>query len=120
MNKVKFMGAQPPKCEKLPNGGTRFYYNVTEGEPFVNPTQNEDGSEGEPEILPTWDANYTDMEGDVTRDNLINALIRERFSLSNELAILRQRDAKPEDFAAYNEVAEACKRIADELLAEEV
>ena len=120
MKTVRFYGVQPPKCEKLPNGGTRFYYDVTEGEPFVNPTQNEDGGEGEPEILPTGDAHYTELEGEVTRDNLINALIREQYSLSNELAVLRQRDTKPEDFKAYNDIAEACKEIANALLAEDV
>ena len=120
MKAVKFYGAQPPKREKLPDGGTRFYYNITEGEPFVNPTQNEDGSEGEPEVLPTWNANYVDLHDEVTLDNVINALIREGYSLSNELAVLRQRNAKPGDFTDYNNFAESCKDIADQLLAEEV
>lgn len=35
--------------------------------------------------------------------------IRKRYSLSAELAILRQRDTKPEEFAAYNAFAEECK-----------
>lgn len=134
MNKVNFKGAQPPKCEKLPDGGTRFYYNVTEGEPFVNPTMNDDGSEGEPEILPTWNANFVDVHDEVTRDNVVDSLIRSAkltvnsggaekevgpYSLSNELAVLRQRDSKPEDFADYNSFAESCKHIATELLTEE-
>lgn len=134
-NTVNFKGVQPPKCEKLPDGGTRFYYNVTEGEPFVNPTMNDDGTEGEPEILPTWNANFVDVHDEVTRDNVVNALIRSAkltitiegtekevgpFSLSNELAVLRQRDSKPEDFAEYDSFAESCKHIAVGLLAEEV
>ena len=39
----------------------------------------------------------------------VNNMIRQRYSLSEELAILRQRDTKPEEFAAYNEYAEYCK-----------
>ena len=41
--------------------------------------------------------------------SMIQKKIRERYSLSAELAILRQREAKPEEFAQYNEYAEACK-----------
>lgn len=35
--------------------------------------------------------------------------IRERYSLNQELAILRQRDSKPEEFAEYNTYVEQCK-----------
>lgn len=40
----------------------------------------------------------------------IEKLIRLRYSLSDELAILRQRDEKPEEFAAYHAYAEECKK----------
>lgn len=43
---------------------------------------------------------------------LVNRLIRKRYSLSQELAIIRQRDDKPEEFAAYNAYAEECKAEA--------
>lgn len=42
----------------------------------------------------------------------VNDLIRERYSISQELAILRQRDTKPQEFAEYNAYAEECKRKA--------
>lgn len=42
-------------------------------------------------------------------EHSVDALIRERYSLSAELAILRQRDSKPEEFAQYNDFAEQCK-----------
>lgn len=38
--------------------------------------------------------------------------IRTRYSVSAELAILRQRDSKPEEFAEYNAFAEQCKTEA--------
>jgi hypothetical protein len=40
----------------------------------------------------------------------IEKKIRKRYSLSAELAILRQRDTKPSEFAAYNAYVEECKQ----------
>lgn len=37
------------------------------------------------------------------------ALIRECYSFDDELAILRQQNRKPEEFAAYDDYCEACK-----------
>ena len=47
---------------------------------------------------------------------LVEQYIREKYSLSNELAILRQRDTKPEEFNEYNVYAETCKTRAKEEL----
>jgi hypothetical protein len=44
----------------------------------------------------------------------IAELIRERYSMNDELAILRQRDSKPEEFAEYNAYVEQCKVEAKE------
>lgn len=49
----------------------------------------------------------------------VNSMIRQRYSLSEELAILRQRDSKPDEFAAYNEYAEYCKVEVKRRMAEE-
>ena len=38
------------------------------------------------------------------------ARIRERYSVDDELAILRQRDTKSDEFAAYNDFVEKVKR----------
>ena len=35
--------------------------------------------------------------------------IRERYTVNQELAVLRQRDTKPEEFTAYNAFVEDCK-----------
>lgn len=43
--------------------------------------------------------------------SLVEAQIRKRYSISAELAILRQRDTKPEEFKAYNDYVEACKSL---------
>ena len=38
--------------------------------------------------------------------------IRKKYTLSQEMAILRQRDTKPEEFAEYDAFAEQCKAEA--------
>lgn len=40
---------------------------------------------------------------------LVEEAIREKYSLSDELAILRQRNSKPEEFEEYNAFVEQCK-----------
>lgn len=42
----------------------------------------------------------------------VESLIHERYTIGRELAILRQRDEKPEEFAEYNAFAEECKLMA--------
>lgn len=48
----------------------------------------------------SWDTLY---ESEIVRR------IRERYTVNQELAILRQRDTKPEEYAEYNAYVEACK-----------
>lgn len=43
---------------------------------------------------------------------LVNEKIRARYDISEELAILRKRDTKPEEFSKYNAFAEQCKAEA--------
>lgn len=42
----------------------------------------------------------------------VDSLVREKYSLSNELAILRQRNTKKAEFSAYNAYVEECKAVA--------
>ena len=44
--------------------------------------------------------------------NLVSKLIRERYSVDDEMAILRQRDTKPDEYKAYNAFCEDCKAKA--------
>lgn len=48
---------------------------------------------------------------------LVDDMIRCQHTTDDEFAILRQRDSKPEEFAAFNEFAEQCKTDARALLA---
>ena len=39
----------------------------------------------------------------------VNLLIRTKYSIDEEFAILRQKETKPEEFAEYNKFCEECK-----------
>lgn len=49
-----------------------------------------------------------------TYEERVVELIRLRYDINSELAILRQRDSKPEEFAEYNAYCEECKLQAKE------
>ena len=50
-------------------------------------------------------------------ESKIVAEIRKKYNINQELAILRQRDTKPEEFAEYNEYVEQCKaKIKSEMV----
>ena len=43
-------------------------------------------------------------------ENKIVALIRQKYNINQELAILRQRDAKPQEYQEYYNYVEQCKK----------
>ena len=43
-------------------------------------------------------------------ENKIVALIRKKYNINQELAILRQRDSKPEEYQEYYDYVEQCKK----------
>lgn len=49
---------------------------------------------------------------EIPYEEKVVSLIREKYSLDEELAIQRQRDTKPEEFQAYFEYCEECKEKA--------
>ena len=50
------------------------------------------------------------------KETIVNELVRRKYTLSEELAILRQRDSKADEFTEYNTFAEECKNLANEIL----
>lgn len=42
----------------------------------------------------------------------VESLIRKRYTFTQELATLRQRDTKPDEYKTYNDYCEECKAIA--------
>lgn len=57
-------------------------------------------------------AAYIAKQKEQKYEELVNELIRKKYSIAQEFAILRQRDDKPEEFAIYNAYAEECKAKA--------
>lgn len=50
-------------------------------------------------------------------NEIIIDLIREKYNINDEFAILRQRDTKPDVFSEYNVYVEKCKTKAKEIWA---
>ena len=56
----------------------------------------------------------TEQESELTTlyNEKVNDKIRAKYSISQEFAILRQRDTKPDEFNEYNAYCEQCKAEA--------
>ena len=54
---------------------------------------------------------------EASKGAIVEALVRKEFSVSDELAILRQRTSKKAEFNAYDARVEELKAIADQILA---
>ena len=50
-----------------------------------------------------------EVEAKIEYENKIVSLIRKKYNINQELAILRQRDTIPEEFAEYHKYVEQCK-----------
>ena len=60
----------------------------------------------------TIDVEDTPIVDDRPYEEKVVAYIRERYTIDQEFAILRQRDTKPEEFAEYDRYCEECKARA--------
>ena len=56
------------------------------------------------------------IKNTIAYPQLVENKIRTKYSVSAELAILRQRNSKPEEFAEYNAFCELCKSEAKNAL----
>ena len=61
-----------------------------------------------------YDAELAAEKAELDYKREIVRLVRERYDADDEMGILRQRDAKPEEFAEYNAFVEECKGKARE------
>ena len=62
-----------------------------------------------PEEVAQMQTNEAEYWASIPYEEAVNAKIRERYSESQEFAILRQRDEKPEEYAEYYAYCEECK-----------
>lgn len=65
-----------------------------------------------PVTVETPDEEFKDAR---TYSEKVVSLIREKYSLDEELALQRQRDAKPQEFNEYFAFCEECKQKAKQI-----
>lgn len=87
----------------------------------VESTETRKSADGTDQIIPGYDYNLVDIDtgGLVDRDSLISGLIHAKYSINQEIAIIRQKDDSDErlaKFRAYSSYADECKTKVDELL----
>ena len=58
---------------------------------------------------------YRVRDLNISVNDIINELIRSKYSESEELSILRQRDTKADEFETYNSYCEDCKTLGKEI-----
>lgn len=84
---------------------------VTDKHKIFNPSEDQVIADGwQPYTPPTPE--YPEISQEEQYKNRIVELIREKYSVNDELAILRQRDFKIDEFNVYNTFVEECKVTA--------
>lgn len=53
---------------------------------------------------------------DISYEEFINRMVRAKYTIDEEFAVLRQRDTKPEEFKEYNDYVESCKSRAKQFV----
>ena len=66
------------------------------------------GNDGEDEVQYEYERVLVKA---ATKGSIVNALIRERYTEADELALIRQRTAKKAEFTEYNDYCETCKAL---------
>lgn len=121
MKKYRFDNEAPETAVALPDGNVRVFYEKNKVEETRTRKENE-GTKQESTVSETvsvWECKAVDMPGPLNADSypaLVGAIMADRYSQADELAILRQRDSKPDEFEEYNRYAENVKAFAKGLL----
>lgn len=97
--------------KKTVDGITEFFREplIAGGKQIFNPSEEMILAAGWEEYTPEETASEEYVP---TYEERVVELIRERYSIDDELAILRQRDTKKAEFEEYFEFCEQCKLIA--------
>lgn len=93
------------------NGKRVFFNGILQvgNKQIINPTEEQILADGWQEYIPAPVEPYV-----LTYEERVEQLIREKYSINQELAIQRQRDTKVDEFNAYYEYCEECKTKAKE------
>lgn len=100
------------------DGNLKFIRNGSKYTLFLDRTAvswQEPATEGTQTVV-GYSYNEVDISAEtVSREAFIAGLIHTRYSLDDEISILRQKESKPNEFAVYNAFAEECKVRVSEL-----
>lgn len=106
----------PPVAERIDADTVRVNYDVQESvETIGGDTDPETGETRPTEQVTVYTCLCVEVKTPATYAKLIQAMIRQRYSVDDEIAILRQKEDKPEEFQAWYEFAENCKATAREI-----
>ncbi len=96
---------------KTVNGTTVFYQDplVLDGKQIFNPSEDQLKAAGWEEYTPETPS---ENEYKPTYEERVVELIRERYTIDDEIALLRQKESKPEEYQAWFQFCEACKEQA--------
>ena len=118
MKKV-IWGSVPPKSEKLNSGKTRVFLDYTERARKIKVREGEEdkeeNEEKEVDIL-EYEVIYVDVQNPKDKNELIKSLVAQKYSVEDEIAILRQKDSKPDEYQEYNTYVENCKNLVKQWL----
>ena len=100
------------------DGNLKFIRNGSKYTLFLDRTAvswQEPAAEGTQTVV-GYSYNEVDINADtVSREAFIAGLIHTRYSVDDEISVLRRKDSRPEEFASYNTFAEECKVRVSEL-----
>lgn len=100
-----YSGERPQSKLNLGNGNWHVYMDAHEVERHQD-------AEGHDVTVMVWESEYVEVSGRPTYPKVVEALVRERYSVSDEFAVHRQKELKYEQFVEYNQYVEHCKAIA--------
>lgn len=98
--------------KKTINGATEFFREplIADGKQVFNPSEEMILAQGWEEYTPEPSEEY-----EPTYEEKVVNLIRERYSIDDEIAILRQKDTKQDEYQAWYDFCEECKARAKEI-----
>lgn len=96
---------------KTTNGETEFFREplIVGDRQIFNPTEEQIKAAGWEEYTPEPSEEYHP-----TYEERVVELIRQRYTIDDEIAILRQKDTKQDEYQAWYDFCEECKRRAKE------
>ena len=105
----------PPKFENLANGMVRVFFDYQELSrettgitDHLEPNEEPINTTGQPITQKYFLAQYVDVQY-INYKTIVEAIIRLKYDVSDELAILRQQNEKAEQYQEYYQYAEYAK-----------